>query len=59
MLEKQQASEQHVPERETKEVGDHVNSCPLPKAPKWTIDFAYWKYVGLSCSIMLANFYIL
>ena len=41
VLEKQQASKKHVPERKAREVGDHVNSRPPLEAPMWTVDSAW------------------
>ena len=38
VLEKQQESKKHVPERKVREIGDNINSCPPAESSKWTID---------------------
>ena len=49
VLQKQQESKKHVPERKAREVGDCVNSCPPPQAPKWTIDSAWLEGMQVYC----------
>ena len=50
VLEKQQASKKHVPERKVREIGDHVYSHPPLEAPKWTVDSAWLE--GMQISVM-------
>ena len=53
VLEKQQASKKHVPERKAREIGDHVNSCPPLEAPKWTVDAAWLEGICIFQSYIL------
>ena len=61
VLEKQQASKKHVPERKAREIGDHVNSCPPLEAPKWTVDAAWLEGMHISVIYIacVSLFYVL